>query len=270
MYSEDLFPDDRQLAATPLHGAQRIMLRMLGYLDRLCTEHGLAYALDAGTLLGAVREGGFIPWDDDMDIIMPRRDYERLLKVAASLLPPSIRLFGRHNDPAHVWPWLKLRDMRGSVLDEGIPGYKGHKGVFIDIFPIDVYRPVFLKMDWLEREARHLSWRNAACRVPPLRDLCLYASKLTLWLKERMLRLTSATHFGAPGARYFNPYCRYLLLREITLSGDDIFPLRRIAFEGAEFCVLRNSEGYLARMYGDDYMVPPPEGQRGHACAIRL
>jgi len=271
MYQEALFPDRRHQVDNALRGAQFIMLRMLKYFDRLCADNDLSYSLEAGTLLGAIREGGFIPWDDDMDIFMPRPDYEKFIEIADSLLPPSIRLFSAQNDKAHYWPWIKLRDTAGSELDEGMPCYKGSNGVFIDIYPIDVYLPIFLKLDWPVRKCQGLARANAKWGVPVLNSLCGIFSQAICQFKQKLLRNVSGKRFGATEARYFNPYCRYLRFKEITFKYEDIFPLLRTKFEDGEFLAFNNSRRYLESMYGASYMTPPPPQHRAvHARNIKI
>lgn len=77
------------------------MLQILCATDKICTEHHLTYWLEGGTLLGAVRHHGFIPWDDDMDISMPRKDYEQFLKIAPQLLPKDLFLQTQQSDPQY-------------------------------------------------------------------------------------------------------------------------------------------------------------------------
>jgi lipopolysaccharide cholinephosphotransferase len=77
-------PDNRLDGGTPLRQAQLVMLRLLKAFHSICEENGLRYWLDAGTLLGAVRHGGFIPWDDDVDVLMPRDDYLRFCGIAGN------------------------------------------------------------------------------------------------------------------------------------------------------------------------------------------
>ena len=118
-----------------LREMQQIELQILIELDKVCREHGLRYYMDGGTLLGAVCYEGFIPWDDDIDLKMPRPDYERLLTMQAAF-PEHIRIDAPR--PEHCeYTFLKLVDDR-TVLEEdcGNGQYK-RTGVYIDILPMD-------------------------------------------------------------------------------------------------------------------------------------
>jgi lipopolysaccharide cholinephosphotransferase len=118
---DELIPDLRPQGDNPLRSCQLVMLRLLKVLDAVCAQEGLSYWLDGGTLLGAVRHGGFIPWDDDVDVKMPLEDYRRLVEIGPRVFPYDVFFQTRETDPAHAVPWVKLRD-RFSFMDD--PG--GH------------------------------------------------------------------------------------------------------------------------------------------------
>ena len=103
---------------SPLRRQQMVMLQMVKVLDAICKKHDIPYFLYGGTLLGAFRHDGFIPWDDDLDVAMLRRDYKRLLKVLPAELPDNIVLQTNDTDKNYFFFVGKLRDKR-SFLDEG-------------------------------------------------------------------------------------------------------------------------------------------------------
>lgn len=104
----------------------------------ICTENNLCYFMIGGTTLGAVRHGRFIPWDDDIDIAMPRKDYESFLKIAPTLLPEyyEIRNFNTHPH-GHVYSWTKIEDNRTSLVVNWTKHLNYTSGIFIDLFPLD-------------------------------------------------------------------------------------------------------------------------------------
>ena len=117
-----------------LREMQMIELALLTELDRVCRENGLRYYMDGGTLLGAVCYDGFIPWDDDIDIKMPRPDYERLLTLQDAF-PSHVALDAPR--PEHCeYTFLKLIDKR-TVLEEENGGQRKTSGVYIDVLPMD-------------------------------------------------------------------------------------------------------------------------------------
>ena len=97
-----LYPDNRQEGETVLRQAQLVMLRMLKIIDYICRKHDISYWMCSGTLLGAVRHKGFIPWDDDLDICMIREDYERFVKIAVNEFPEDMMLQTRETDPHYL------------------------------------------------------------------------------------------------------------------------------------------------------------------------
>ena len=91
------------------------MLEILQEIHKICVENNLTYWLEAGTLLGAVRHKGFIPWDDDSDVSMPRADYEKFLKIAQKKLPKDMFLQTQDTDKEYPLPWAKIRK-NGTLL----------------------------------------------------------------------------------------------------------------------------------------------------------
>ena len=136
-----LYPDNRQEGETVLRQAQLVMLRMLKIIDYICRKHDISYWMCSGTLLGAVRHKGFIPWDDDLDICMIREDYERFVKIAVNEFPEDMMLQTRETDPHYHYLPLpcKVRDKKSFILSPGYEDEECEKGLFIDIFPMDRY-----------------------------------------------------------------------------------------------------------------------------------
>ncbi|WP_024866233.1 LicD family protein [Butyrivibrio sp. FCS014] len=119
----------------------KVQLDMLVLFDRFCAENGLTYFIDFGTLLGAVRHKGFIPWDDDIDVTMPRPDYQRFLEIAPKWFETPFFVQNYHTDhnDNRMTSFSRLRNdnttMMGSAI---IPNANFHQGIFIDIFPLDI------------------------------------------------------------------------------------------------------------------------------------
>jgi len=136
---EKLFPDKRNenIKESTLRQSQLVMLRILKVVDHICRNNDIEYWLDSGTLLGAVRHGGFIPWDDDIDIAMPRRDYDRFLKIAVSELPSYLFLQHNKTDSLYYQLFTKIRDTGTTFIEYGDRHIQMHQGIYIDIFPLD-------------------------------------------------------------------------------------------------------------------------------------
>lgn len=111
---------------------------ILDVVHQICTTHNLRYSLAYGTLIGAKRHGGFIPWDDDIDLIMPREDYEKLLMIWKDTAPEGYVLQNIHTNPDYTNTFSKIRKDHTTFLqDENESEKSYHKGIFIDIFPAD-------------------------------------------------------------------------------------------------------------------------------------
>lgn len=115
-----------------------VELGLLEKFDKVCKKHHLTYYAYYGTLLGAVRHQGFIPWDDDMDIVMFRDDYERFQAIAPQEFTEPYFYQNSYTDQV-TWPFSKLRDSRTTAAEKNFTGLGSsfHQGIFIDIFPLD-------------------------------------------------------------------------------------------------------------------------------------
>ena len=150
-------PDGSQLRKHQLR-----MLEILVVIDKICRKHQIPYWLSSGTLIGAVRHNGFIPWDDDLDIEMMRNDYLHLLEVLTKELPDWLALQTDETDPNYFFFYAKVRDRR-SVLNEGnnYDRMWKEKGIYIDIFPMEEH-PIWLhKLTELSVGHMYKVWRKS-------------------------------------------------------------------------------------------------------------
>ena len=110
---------------------------LLEVFDKFCNENGLRYYVDYGTLLGAVRHKGFIPWDDDIDLVMFRDDYDKMIRLAPDYFKYPFFFQNVYTNPYVVWSFSKLRDDRTTGVEWDYLPADFHQGIFIDIFPLD-------------------------------------------------------------------------------------------------------------------------------------
>ena len=116
----------------------KVEIEILDYFDKICEEYGLSYSLGYGTLLGAIRHKGFIPWDDDIDVIMPRKDYNILLNIWEDIKQDEFILQNFKNCTDYTNNFSKIRKNHTTFIQVEDEKYKKyHKGIFIDIFPMD-------------------------------------------------------------------------------------------------------------------------------------
>jgi len=231
-----------------LREAQMVMLRLLKEFDRICRKHQLTYWLDFGTLLGAVRHKGFIPWDDDLDVSMPQKDYRKFLEVANTELPETMFFQTKETDPYALNFIAKIRDRNSTLIEAWEEGKEihYHQGIFMDIFPAMRVR---------ERTLKSKLFRSL-----------VIASKIT---HNRYIRIEALTKIFIKAINAFSDdEGEYLIsagetmhyLKPIPVS--DFFPLKKIEFEGEMFPAPRNTDLYLKTIFGDDYMILPPKEKR--------
>ena len=234
-----------------LRRQQMRMLELLEAVDRVCKKHNIPYWLSSGTLIGAARHHGFIPWDDDLDIEMLRKDYLRLVEVLPSELPDRFALQTHDTDPDYIFIYGKLRD-KDSYLGE-VNHYDRHwkyRGIYIDIFPME---RVPLALAWVAGHMQGQIYNQLNNRR--LSEEAI--SRRVQWIyrfNERVgfpiLRALTRLIPGAPlrhsfGTHYFKP--RYM---------RDIFPLAEMEFEGRMFPVPHDTDTHLRRIYGDYMQLP--------------
>lgn len=241
---------------------QGTLLGMLGEIDRICEKYAISYVLFAGTALGAVRHGGFIPWDDDLDLLMLRADYERFLEVAPGELSGDYFLqkeFSEH------WPMFfsKLRKNGTALMEKTVPKDPAqHQGIYVDIFPCDNLsdHALYRKLQFVSSKiviAKSLHRRGyltdsrrkklfmGLCRLLPMRPFRRIAV-------NRKGTGTQMVHsfFGASSRFDKSVYAREWIAQTV-----------RMPFCGGEYPVSEAYDRLLTTLYGD-YMVLPPEGQR--------
>lgn len=127
----------RELTPKEFRTMQLLELDSLIEFDRVCRAHDIKYCIACGTLLGAVRHKGYIPWDDDADICMLREEYEKFRKVANEMNHNICYFQDHYNDPEYLWEYSKLRRTGTSFIRAGQEHMKGKTGVFVDIFVLD-------------------------------------------------------------------------------------------------------------------------------------
>lgn len=244
-----------------LRNAQLRMLDILIVVDGICKKHGLEYWLTCATLLGAVRHGGFVPWDDDLDIAMMRDDYLKLMEILPNELPEQYELQNDVTEPGYVYLYAKVRD-KHSMIRETCDVNKRFKqqGLFIDIFPMEessfalckISAPLFNRMCF-----NVALYKNT--------DSTLYKMNRAFLLKVLFpaFRLIS----GLVSKNKVHHTFGVNFLQEKTR--DMIFPLGTVKFEGIEFSAPGNPDAYLTKHFGN-YMSLPKNIQPVHAEEIKI
>lgn len=234
------------------------MLEMLKYIDAVCRKHNIKYWLCSGTLLGAVRHGGFIPWDDDVDIEMLREDYKKFVKVMATEPQTDYALQTHDTDKGYFYPYAKLRDLH-SRLDENNPfdSFK-FRGIYIDIFIMEYSSSLFLSKLSAFIHGKMIPIFTKQNRFSESLYILIHNYLFSIFrniakkTNKRELRHTFGTYFFKP---------RY---------EKDIFPLKELKFEDGIFLVPNDSNAYLKRIYGNYEYLPDLNNMRQHVLKLEL
>ena len=253
-----------------LNKLHKVQLEILDEFVRVCQKNNLTYFLVGGTLLGAIRHSGFIPWDDDIDIGMPRKDYDKFLEICNKELDKKYFLDCFDTNNEHYFPFAKIRK-DGTIFDEEWSHHlDNNKGIFIDIFPFEnISNP---KSPW---------FKIRAIIISSITDVLLYKAKIKKVKETHHPLVVSVFNlFSKPInikiQKYLICCCKddnskyisvlaggYGYRREMNLR-ENVLPAKPIVFENKEYMGMNNNDIYLTNLYGDYMKLPPKEKRYNH------
>lgn len=267
-----MYSSDKTVAA-----AQKTMLEILLEVHRICEKHHLTYWLEAGTLLGAIRHKGFIPWDDDMDISMPRKDYDRFLEILPEELDPEFFLQTRETDPGYTFPFAKIRKNSTLLIETGETGEEPyHHGIFLDVFPMVHYEHGWfvrwMQWSYLFRDKKK-KYRKGSLK----RALVTFYTNILMGIPS-FISAKARNYFARHKESIGNDRSEFLsydidFTYPCLTRRTDILPVRYAenVFEGHGFYLPADPHAVLVSQFGPNYMELPPEDQRKtHARKIVL
>ena len=260
-----------------LQQLQQLQLEIAKEIKRICDKNGLRYFLADGSLLGAVRHQGFIPWDDDLDLSMPLDDCLRFIDCARQELSDRFVLQSWDKDPAFGCPFLKVR-MKGTYVQErAVPVSEGFFGVWVDIFPL---------LPFPEKKANkfHMTLLRLWERTYQLKcgyDLNSITDGTVSRMLNRVLRLLGMPFSREQLRRYYEKLLTPTDASTVTLECTSFFSAKllfpsslfaetvQLPFADTVFPAPAGYIKYLERMYGDYMQLPPEEArQKGHSLMI--
>lgn len=267
-----------EISQEELKKLQKIELEMLIEIDRICRKNGISYSLDGGTLLGAVRHKGFIPWDDDIDVIMLRHEYTKFRNACKKELDKK-RFFLQdyRSDKGYRWGYAKMRRNGTEFVRLGQEHVRQrHNGVFLDIFVVDN-----VPDEWLLRRLHHFACfavrKGLYSEVGRLREENPFArgiySLMSKVPRDFYFKVRNALAKPLHGKRTklishytleYPAHCRYGLPRECFDETIDM------DFEGYKFPGFKKYDLYLGTYYGDYMTLPPKEKQVPHLTVSKL
>lgn len=226
---------------------QLALLELLKIFDELCKQNNLTYWLDAGQLIGAIRHEGFIPWDDDLDVVMPRDDYDKMFPLFKSILKD----YGIIVSPGGIY------DDFGYMQRLGFNYKTAETGVWLDVFPIDIIKTnKELSFNNKELNSAFKKYRRYYKKNEKKKSV----EQLTKKKKEIFSNYFNLTE----GNFNYYLYSPEFLNTICIFSEEDIFPLKTHKYEGFEFPIPNNPYEYLKKQYGSDCMNFPRYGILHH------
>lgn len=258
---------------------KRLELDILDFFVNICKQNHLTYFLSGGTLLGAIRHKGFIPWDDDIDVMMPRIDYEKLIQIFPE--HPYYKFLYHGNTHNYPTPFGTINDSRTCKPERFLRKKCRHIiGVNIDVFPID---------DLPDSKAEISSYYKQISKVAK-QVYCItyayrkgYSKRFTLQKNGgifcyRLLELLGLTSIDKVVGKYCSLAQKYNGIKSnwcgVTTTNNygegeannkkDYYPIQELLFEGKKYCIPANYDTYLRGLYGDYMQLPPKEKQIPH------
>ncbi len=254
-----------------LRKVQMVQLEIAKEIRRVCEENDIRYFLTDGTFLGAVRHGGFIPWDDDLDMGMMRSDYEKFCRIAPQKLKPEYYLQTWYTEPNYGLPFGKVLKRNTVYLESKKTRRLQENGIYVDIFPYDyvpedpaqrrklaeqmlsIYRMKLMKsgyQPWMEND--RIIWKKRIGYIYyQVKSLFVGQKELARDYDTLAVALHNSDMVCEQCALLNPPYYERRLVEELA----------DYTFEGETFKGPKNYHEYLTNLYGD-YMTLPPEDQR--------
>ena len=260
---------------------QQDALQIALEIDRICRKHNIGYFICGGSMLGFVRHGGFIPWDDDMDVGMLREDYERFMKIAAEELGEEYFLQTRETDPniPYLFSKVRLKDSEYITAYNELRDF--NKGICVDIFPFDKVPLEYgtllehkTTIDALSKAHNRIVNRQVPDSLPneDAKNLAESLEKAVMQARHKFfwsqsLTKTQAAYNEAVTAYNNDERLHYVasFVPSFTIVHlDDLLPYQDVEFEGHMLKAPAKPEVFLQMQYGDFMTLPMPHQQRGH------
>lgn len=248
---------------TLLRKHQLKMLEMLDYVDKVCRRNNIDYWLSGGTLLGAVRHQGFIPWDDDLDIVLLKKDLEKLHKLLLTDKDSPYQLQANDTDAFYIAPYEKLRIPHTEIKENNDNDkYYRFRGIYIDLFFLE---PALLISHAISNKFQRLLLRfanlgNFRGKQLMLRSSFLFLHKILYPCLSHLSFLFNRNKLSYPLGSFFST----------QFERGWIYPLRELDFEGRKYLAPGNYDAILTAQYGDYMKYPSLDQIEFHTCCVKF
>lgn len=253
-----------------LNKVHSVLLEMIDEVDRICRKYGIVYFLEGGTALGQVRHGGFIPWDDDVDLGMLRDDYDRFIEIAKTELGKEYVLQTHENEPLYTNFHLKIRKLN-TIYPQGYNSQYKYKGIQLDIFPFDNI-PDNKNVRLLYQRRVRLFRRLSVIYVKPI------SGRGIKRLGQIIIKTYMKICYGEAYRSHFEKLCtkynnrttncvtshisHYSWKKDLSVKRNAILPVKDAHFEDRIYMQMNEPQDLLIAKFGENYMVLPPEEKR--------
>ena len=264
---------------------QQYELEILEQINRICQDHQLTCFAVGGSVLGAVRHKGFIPWDDDIDLAMPRQDYEEFLRIAAEELDDRFVVQNFSTEPRTPFYFTKIRRNNTMFVEYQVRDYSINHGIFVDIFPFDAVpdnrylRKVQYKVSWMlyqmylskslktvySSRLLNTAYETAEIRaqvIKKARIRRLLHGLLTPIPKKWIYKGLDACvrmHNGKPHTEI-----AHIVRKRLRVKQKDLLPICHLPFENTYMPVPNNYDSYLRGQFGNYMAMPSKDKRYGH------
>lgn len=273
--SEDFLKEEIRsgyLVSTERKKIWTVILDLIVELDRICKKHNIHYYLDGGSLLGAVRHNGFIPWDDDIDVTMPRDDYERFVQLSEEFKHPYF-LQTPYTDPEYFYSFAKIRNSNTTALNQMFKYQMFNHGIWISVFPLDKFpiekgEELYLKIRSLTYEnSTFMRMKNPFLDEDNRKRVDEYSGRNPVQTFEEIQHLAQ-TYNGVE-----TDYWGTIILTIVRYGRK---PLLRKSYDDVEYHMFENLflpipigfDEVLRTEYGNYMELPPEEERGGHDTTI--
>lgn len=261
--------NDDKLFGYDLSEIHEKLLEILEEVDRICRKYNIPYFLEAGSALGAYRYKGFLPCDDDIDIAMMRKDYERFLKIAKKHLKAGFLLQKMEKGSKYLYPFAQIVMDNTCFVREEFKNLKMHMGIHIDVAPLDTISAdpkeqaeQFEKVRKITKLIRNRTLpeqfqsRNPLkCFIVNSKYYLLHLIPMELLKKKQMQEFTRYNHLDTG---YVGDLCTHYK-KVIAFKKESLLPVASMQFENREYPVPRDIEAYLGEIYGEYKKLSPRE-----------
>lgn len=262
---------------TDLKEIQEISLNILKYIDKICKENDIKYSLDGGTLLGAIRHKGFIPWDDDIDIMMTRENYNKFLEVMDKQKNKQFKCL-HFSDSClnYFYRYAKVVDLTTSLIEDNYIQNKD-MGIFVDIFPFDV-----INLENLDATLKTTNKYSNYLSIAGCKKLIKSNSKIKHFIKcilKPFFKMMGCKHWLSKYEKTikkmdYDSYDHLIAYAGIkpqkTILPKSYFDnIIEVEFERLKFPAIKEYDIYLTNLYGD-YMIPPPKEKQVSHHSIKI